>query len=65
MTYLGYGSAALIATGVAVPLGLDAASLTNFAGYIAWCLWLIAMAVTLWRTRLATPATPRLAPTAA
>jgi hypothetical protein len=50
MTYLGYGSAALIATGVVVPLGLEAASLTNFAGYVAWCLWLIAMAVILWRT---------------
>ncbi|MDQ1717896.1 MAG: hypothetical protein QOE89_1849 [Pseudonocardiales bacterium] len=65
MTYLGYGSAALIATGVAVPLGLEAASLTNFAGYIAWCFWLIAMAVTLWRTRLGTPVTPHLAPMAA
>jgi hypothetical protein len=65
MTYLGCASAALIATGVAVPLGLEAASLTNFAGYIAWCLWLIGMAVTLWRTRPATPATPHLIPTAA
>ena len=50
MTSTGYASAALIATGVAVPVGLDAASLTNFVGYVAWCLWLIAMAVTLWRT---------------
>jgi len=47
--YLGYAAAALIATGVLIPLGLGAASLSNFAGYIAWCLWLIAMAVVLWR----------------
>ena len=47
--YLGYAAAALIATGVLIPLGLGAASLSNFAGYVAWCLWLIAMAVVLWR----------------
>lgn len=43
----GYASAALIATGVVIPLGLDAASLTNFVGYVLWCVWLIAMAVVL------------------
>jgi Domain of unknown function (DUF4386) len=59
MTWLGYASAALIATGVVIPLGVDAASLTNFAGYVAWCLWLIAMAVFLWRPRGA-PAVARL-----
>ena len=47
LSYLGYLSAALIATGVLIPLGLSVASLTNFAGYIAWCLWLFAMAGTL------------------
>jgi hypothetical protein len=47
MTYLGYVSAALIATGVVIPFGLEAATLTNFAGYVAWCLWLLAMAVLL------------------
>jgi len=47
--YLGYAAAALIATGVVIPLGLGVASLSNFAGYVAWCLWLIAMAVVLWR----------------
>jgi len=51
MTWLGYLSAALIATGVVVPLGLHAATLTNFAGYVGWCLWLIGMAVFLWRSR--------------
>ena len=49
MSYLGYASAALIATGVVVPLGVEAAGLSNFVGYIAWCLWLIALAVILWR----------------
>jgi Domain of unknown function (DUF4386) len=54
--YLGFGAAALIATGVLIPFGLGAASLTNFAGYIAWCIWLIAMAVVLWRSKAVTPA---------
>jgi hypothetical protein len=49
MAGLGYASAALIATGVLIPLGLHAAGVTNFAGYVAWCVWLIAMAVALWR----------------
>ncbi len=44
----GLGSAALIATGVVIPL-VDAASLTNFAGYVAWCAWLLAVAVVLFR----------------
>jgi hypothetical protein len=50
LTYLGYASAALIATGVAIPLGLDGFGITNFVGYVAWCVWLIAMAVALWRS---------------
>lgn len=37
---IGYTSAVLIATGIAVPL-VPAASLTNFAGYVAWCAWLL------------------------
>ena len=49
MAYLGYAAAALIATGVVVPLGLDIARLTNFAGYVSWCAWLVAMAIVLWR----------------
>ncbi|MFN0281250.1 MAG: DUF4386 domain-containing protein [Kineosporiaceae bacterium] len=49
MVGLGHASAALIATGVLVPLGVHAATLTNFAGYVGWCLWLIALAVALWR----------------
>jgi hypothetical protein len=76
MTWLGYAAAALIATGVVIPLGLELASLTNFAGYVLWCLWLLAMAAFLWRAPAATvsptaavtnlararfPATPRTA----
>ena len=58
MACLGYAAAALIATGVVIPLGVEAASLTNFAGYVAWCLWLLAMAVVLWRARPATSGRP-------
>jgi hypothetical protein len=57
MAYLGCMSAGLIATGVLVPLGLGLLSITNFAGYVAWCLWLIAMAVALWRTNAVHPVT--------
>ena len=49
--WLGYTAAVLIATGVTIPLGLSVAGLTNFVGYVAWCLWLIVMAVILWRSR--------------
>lgn len=49
MAWLGLLSAGLIATGVLVPLGVHLATLTNFAGYVGWCLWLIGMAVALWR----------------
>ena len=51
LAVLGYVAAGLIATGVLIPFGLELASLTNFAGYVAWCLWLVAMAVVLWRRR--------------
>jgi hypothetical protein len=56
--YLGFAAAALIATGVVIPLGLDIARLTNFAGYVAWCAWLMAMAITLWRSDLRTSTLP-------
>jgi hypothetical protein len=51
MVRLGLLSAGLIATGVLVPLGVHPAILTNFAGYVGWCLWLIGMAVALRRHR--------------
>ena len=49
LVWLGYASAALITTGVVIPLGVEVADLTNFAGYVGWCLWLIALSVVLWR----------------
>ena len=51
LAYLGYAAAAFIATGVLIPLGVDFARLVNFAGYVSWCCWLIAMATVLWRTK--------------
>jgi hypothetical protein len=48
LAVIGLVAAALIVTGVFVPL-VQAASLTNFAGYILWCGWLLAVAVTLFR----------------
>jgi hypothetical protein len=44
----GYASAALIATGVVIPI-IETASLTNFVGYVVWCAWLLAAAVMLLR----------------
>ncbi|MGZ5403890.1 MAG: DUF4386 family protein [Nocardioides sp.] len=44
----GYAAAVLIATGVVIPV-VEAASLTNFAGYVAWCAWLLAVAAVLFR----------------
>jgi hypothetical protein len=46
----GLVAAALIATGVLVPF-VAVASLSNFAGYILWCFWLLAVAVVLFRFR--------------
>jgi hypothetical protein len=62
MAYLGYTSAGLIATGVFIPLGLSSLSITNFVGYVAWCLWLIAMALTLGQTNAAHAGTSSGAP---
>ena len=53
---LGYASAALIATGVLIPLGVGIASLSNFGGYVLWCLWLIVMAAVLGRAAAPAPA---------
>ena len=49
LALVGLVSAGLIATGVLAPV-LGPASLTNFAGYVAWCAWLLAVAVLLFRT---------------
>jgi hypothetical protein len=50
LAIVGYASAALIATGVVIPV-FEPASLTNFIGYVAWCAWLLAVAVALLRVR--------------
>ena len=50
-TVLGLGAAALILSGIAVPLDLPGADFANFAGYILWSLWLVALAAFLWRRR--------------
>lgn len=44
----GVVAAVLVATGVVIPV-VDGASLTNFAGYVVWCVWLLAVAVVLVR----------------
>ncbi len=51
----GVAAAVLIATGVVIPV-VAAASLSNFAGYVLWCLWLLAVAVILIRGRRAATA---------
>jgi hypothetical protein len=48
LAWTGYFAAALIATGVAIPV-VDAASLTNFAGYVLWCVWLLGLGFLLLR----------------
>jgi hypothetical protein len=50
LAIIGYAAAALIATGVVIPV-VEAASLTNFVGYVAWCGWLLAVAAVLFRVR--------------
>ena len=46
MALIGYVAAGLIATGVLIPV-VEVASLSNFAGYVAWCVWLLGVAVLL------------------
>lgn len=50
LAIVGDVAAVLIVTGVLVPV-LHLASLTNFAGYVLWCCWVLGMAVVLWRGR--------------
>jgi uncharacterized protein DUF4386 len=46
---LGLAAAALIALGVLVPLDVPGADFANFIGYVLWSLWLLALAVLVWR----------------
>lgn len=41
-----------VLAGLLVPLGWELADLLNFAGYVAWSLWLLALGVLLLRGRL-------------
>ncbi len=50
LAVIGYAAAVLIATGVVIPI-VAVASLSNFAGYVLWCVWLLAVAVILVRGR--------------
>ncbi|WP_214316953.1 DUF4386 family protein [Nonomuraea sediminis] len=52
-TALGAGSALAIATGLLVPLGFPGA--VNFAGYLGWSVWMVALAVRVARDRLPVP----------
>jgi hypothetical protein len=46
---LGLVSAGLVACGLLVPFGVPGADLANFAGYLAWSAWLVALAVVIAR----------------
>lgn len=48
LAVIGNAASAMIATGVVIPI-VAAASLSNFAGYVLWCVWLLAVAVILVR----------------
>lgn len=48
MAVIGCAAAGLIATGVVIPV-VEAASLSNFAGYVVWCIWLLGVAALLFR----------------
>ncbi|MBG0829847.1 DUF4386 domain-containing protein [Planomonospora sp. ID67723] len=46
----GLAAAALVVSGVLVPLEVPGADLANFAGYVLWSGWLVGLAVVLWRS---------------
>jgi hypothetical protein len=56
LAYIGFVAAVLIATGAVIPV-VDAASLTNFAGYVAWCAWLLGVAAVLFQVKDRRPVT--------
>ncbi len=47
---VGLGAAILITAGLGVPVGVPGADLANFVGYVVWSLWLLALAVHLWKS---------------
>lgn len=52
----------MILAGVLVPPGVPGADLTNFAGYVLWSLWLVALGVRLTRRGPAAAPTTALGP---
>lgn len=48
LAVVGYLAAGLVATGVVIPI-VEVASLSNFAGYVVWCVWLLFVAALLQR----------------
>ncbi|MFC7762473.1 hypothetical protein ACFQY4_33865 [Catellatospora bangladeshensis] len=58
---LGVAAAAAVAVGVAEPFGLAAAGTVNFAGYLAWSVWLAVTGASLAR-RPATASGPAVTP---
>jgi hypothetical protein len=57
---VGMTSAALVATGLLEKAGVESAGLTNFVGYIAWSLWIVAVGVALIRRPGRTSAAARV-----
>jgi hypothetical protein len=57
---VGMASAALVATGLVEKVGVEAAGLTNFVGYIAWSIWIVAVGVALIRRPRPTAAVTRV-----
>jgi hypothetical protein len=48
LAVVGYLAAGLVATGVVIPI-VEVASLSNVAGYVVWCVWLLCVAALLQR----------------
>jgi hypothetical protein len=47
--WLGVAAAALVLSGVLVPLHVPGTDAANFVGYVLWSVWLLAFAVIVWR----------------
>ncbi|PPK69725.1 DUF4386 family protein [Actinokineospora auranticolor] len=47
---IAWPAAALVATGVLIPLGVPGADLANFLGYVLWTAWLVALTIKIIRT---------------
>ncbi len=66
-TALAVVSIPLILTGLLVPAGVTGAALVNFAGYVLWSVWIVALGVRLVRSaapgrprRVSPPSSPRI-----